>query len=708
MNELVNAGGSKSGHAIMRARARLISLIGDELISDEPVAVVELVKNAYDADAKTVRVTFSGEDLLDPDTLMVTDDGCGMTLQTVLGAWLEPGTVLKKRQERSPGGRLYQGAKGIGRFAAARLAQSLYMETRSRAQEDGVTVLLEWGKFNDESFLDEVSIDYEVRPLPELTTGTALTLINLHARKHWAEEDFKSLHNRLSRLISPFQNKAGAAEISDFEIDLQIPSFPALTGKVEPHGLTKTPKYRLTGKLSAKGLFNGSIDIDGKLSKSFKSISLGDKGESVACGPFEVEIRTWDRDRPGLTPYMMKFDLSMAALRSIIDNYSGVSIYRDGFRVHPYGERGLDWLSLDTRSRQNPTLRLANNQVIAAIRISREDNPDLIDRATREGFVHNQSYEALQEWFKRILALLEAERYAVRPREEAKPEEMSTLFEPFDMSEVVKEADEQLGKKHPVAALVRKKDVDIREGVERLQEHYSRMLMAAGLGQLVDVVIHEIGAPLGRANRALDDLEKAMVKMWGSPLDEESTKRFTTLRAWLEQIYNLRERLIPKSAGRRGRTSSFSVQEEIQGNLELYSSLLAKQNVKVLRKEPSKPVIVHMSRSNLGQIVANLLDNSVYWLTRHHGDGKGGKIDIRLTELKHGFRILFADDGPGIPPEDRDRVFDAEFSRKAHGMGLGLFIARQVIEMYGKLIYRDDGPLSGACFEASFVERVGL
>lgn len=708
MNELANVGSSKSGHAIMRARARLISLIGDELISDEPVAVVELVKNAYDADAKTVRVAFSGADLLDPDTLTVADDGCGMTLATVLGAWLEPGTVLKKRLERSPGGRLYQGAKGIGRFAAARLAQSMYMETRSKEEGEGVTVLLEWGKFNDESYLDEVSIDYEVRPLPELGHGTSLTLIGLHARKHWSEEDFKTLHNRLSRLISPFETSQGAAEISDFEIDLQIPGFPAFTGKVEPHSLTKVPKYRLNGELSADGLFNGTMDIDGKPCKAFKNTPLGDKGKVVGCGPFAVEIRAWDRDRPGLTPYMLQFDLSMTGLRDILNNYSGVSVYRDGFRVHPYGERGFDWLSLDTRSRQKPTFRLANNQIIAAIRISRKDNAGLIDRATREGFVHNHPYEELRNWFERVLALLETERYGFRPREEAKPEEMSTLFEPFDMSEVVKEADQQLGKKHPVAALVRKKDVDIREGVERLQEHYSRLLMAAGLGQLVDVVIHEIGAPLGRVNRALSELEKSMVNMWGGPLDEDVTERFTTMRAWLEQIYNLRERLVPKSAGRRGRASSFSVQEEIQGNLELYSSLVAKQKVEILRKWPNKAVIVHMSRSNLGQIVANLLDNSIYWLTRHHGDGKGGKIEIRLTELKHGFRILFADDGPGIPPEDRDRVFDAEFSRKPNGMGLGLFIARQVIEMYGKLIYRDDGPLAGACFEASFVQRVGL
>src|SRR5258708_25323131 len=118
-----------------------------------------------------------------------------------------------------------------------------------------------------------------------------------------------------------------------------------------------------------------------------------------------------------------------------------------------------------------------------------------------------------------------------------------------------------------------------------------------------------------------------MIKMGNGPLDEEGTERFKAVRAWIEQIYKLRERLVPKSAGRRGRASSFSVQEEIQGNLELYSSLLAKQNVTVERKWPSKPLIVHMSRSNLGQIIANMLDNSVYWLTLHPGDAAWSKLD---------------------------------------------------------------------------------
>lgn len=692
----------------MRPRARIIALIGDELISDEPVAVVELVKNAYDADATKVRVAFEGANALDPETLIVEDNGHGMSLETVLSGWFEPGTVHKKQGERSPKGRLFQGAKGIGRFAAARLAESLLMETKEKGAKTGVSVLLDWGSFADDSYLDEVTIDYQLDPLSTLTQGTKLSLINLHARRHWLEDDFDALHNRLSRLVSPFQTNSGQSEVSDFDIELDIPGYPQFTGRVEPHKLTTEPKYRLAGELSEDGTFNGELKIDGKSVIRLKNHSVGSKGERVSCGPFAVEVRAWDRDRPGLTPYMVRFNESLTGLRRILDAYSGVSIYRDGFRVHPYGEQGLDWLSLDTRSRQNPTMRLANNQVIAAIRISRDGNSELSDRTNREGLVHNSAYVALKEWFTRILAILEEERYRVRPREENKPEEMSTLFEPFDMSDVVKQTDEQLGATHPVTQLVKTKDTEIRDGVKRLQDHYSRVLMAAGLGQLIDIVVHEIGAPLGRANREVNNLEESLKTALGDHRFTGLKDSFTNLRAYLGQIYSLRERLIPKVASKRGRATSFAVQEEIQGNLELYSSLIAKQNITVENRFPKDPLIVHTSRSSLGQIIANLLDNSIYWLTQHHGDGKGGKIEIRLTNLKHGFRLRISDDGPGVAAEDRERIFDAEFTRKANGIGLGLFIARQVIESYGKLLYRDDGPLPGACFEATFERSVGL
>jgi signal transduction histidine kinase len=693
---------AKSGHAKMRPRARIISLIGDELISDESVAVVELVKNAYDADATRVEVRFEGPNPLRPDSLVIADNGVGMTLKTVLEGWFEPGTVEKKNAKRSPAGRLYQGAKGVGRFAAARLARSLYMETRAEGEPEGVTVRLDWGRFDDNSYLDEVEIDFEARSLPQLPHGTSLSLMGLRDKKEWDEDDFKALHDRLSRLISPF------GEVIDFQIDLVIPAYPIFSGVVEPHELTQKPKYRLEGRLGKEGKFDGRIFVDGVMLRQFEQHALGKKNETVICGGFEVEIRAWDRDRAGLSPYMLEFDLGLREIRRILDSYCGASIYRDGFRVHPYGEPGNDWLQLDNRSRQVPTTHLANNQIIAAVRISRDGNPELIDRTTREGLVHNDAYESLTDWVVRVLALLEAERYRRRPREEAKPEETNTLFEVFDLTPVVEEADRQLGKQHPISQLVRQSDSEIREGVKRLQEHYSRLLMTAGVGQMIDLVIHEIGAPIGRANRELANLERKLEKWLQGEAHEEARRSLTSINSWLEQIVALRSRLDPKTAGLRGRSTSFDVQEEIRGNLMLFESLLARQKITPRVRAPKQPVVAHMMRSALGQILANLLDNSIYWLTRHHGDGKGGRIDIHLKPIENGFRLIFCDDGPGIGQEDRERIFDPYFTTKHNGMGLGLYIARQVIERYGRLIYRDDCELSGACFEAMFERNVGL
>ena len=703
---------SGSGQMKMRPRARLISLLGEELISDEPVAVVELVKNAYDADASEVRIDFECNETGEATAVSIADNGIGMSLDTVLTAWLEPGTIMKKRGKQSPSGRIYQGAKGVGRFAAARLAGSLFMETKQEGKPNGVSVLLDWGCFNDDSYLDEIVIDYQVAKFDHIKHGTTLSLIDVKSRKLWREEDYRSLHNRLSRLISPFD----AEFHSDFSIELNIPGYADLTGRVEAHSLTSSPKYRLQGSLNGKGVFNGSIEVDGKLRKEIVNKKIGSKNEFVKCGSIEVEIRAWDRDRPGLAPYMAQYGQTMTQIRKILNEHSGVSIYRDGFRVHPYGEQGNDWLSLDTRSRQTPTRCLANNQVVAAIRISSKENPGLKDRTTREGLVHNDEYEALTDWFIRLLAVLEEERYAIRPRNDRQAEQQTTLFEAFDLTEVLDSVDRELGKKHPVTKLVKSKDRDLKDGIKRLQEHYSRVLLAAGIGQLVDVVVHEIGAPLGKATREINYIQKLIfenncLSLRDALEDNEQVailNGFENINRWLDQIANFRQRLAPKAAARRNRATSFSVQDEIYDNIALYKSLLSKQCIEPDLRMPKNSVDVKMSRSNLGQIIANLLDNSIYWLTKHHGAGEGGNLEIRLTKLSKGFRIRVSDDGPGVVDEDLERIFDQEFSRKPNGMGLGLFISRQIIEPYGRLIYRDDCDLGGACFEASFEQKVGL
>lgn len=241
--------GARSGQVKMRPRARLIHLIGEELISDESVALVELVKNSYDADASFVKVTFDGDDPEIPSRIIIEDDGLGMDLDTVLGSWFEPGTVFKKRDERSPAGRAYQGAKGIGRFAAARLGDSLLLETHKEGYP-GVLVLLRWGEFTDDSYLDDIQLEYEVDSNPSHGSGTQLSVEGLK-KDVWSKSSYEDLHARLSRLISPFQ------DVSGFDVVLEIPGHPELSGDVQPPDFLLKPTYSLKGVLEQHGKFVG-------------------------------------------------------------------------------------------------------------------------------------------------------------------------------------------------------------------------------------------------------------------------------------------------------------------------------------------------------------------------------------------------------------------------------------------------------------------
>jgi signal transduction histidine kinase len=683
----------RTGTSKLRPRARLIGLIGEDLISDEAVAVVELVKNAYDADASWVNVRF-----LNRDRLIVEDDGHGMGLDTVLETWFEPGTLSKKRTDRSPRGRIYQGAKGIGRFASARLARSLYLESRTGPASLGVTVLFDWGAFDDESFLDQVEVAWEERQSLDLHRGTRLTLDGL--RKRWTDDDYRELHSRLSRLISPFR------EVTDFVIKLHVPGHPELSGEVQAPLLLAHPRYQLTGTVDNEGFFDGTLMHDGATVRKFKRQKLGGTGEVPACGPFSTEIRAWDRDREGLGPVATRLNQSIMEIRRTLNDYSGVSIYRDGFRVYPYGQRGNDWLGLDNRSRQNPVLRLANNQIVAAIKISRDTNPGLRDRSTREGLVLNEDYRALETWFIEVLEQIESYRYSVRPRRQTDTTK-EPLFEAFDIRDTVSQARTALGPNHEVSALISQMERQVNEGVDRVQEVFSRLLMSAGLGQMVDIVIHEIGAPIGKINRQVEILERRVAASQDAKLIQTTLPMLTSIKGWLEQIHNLRQRLDPQTAGRRGRATSFNVQDEVEDTFHLYEALLSGQHIDWNIEGPSEPVVVFMARSALAQVLANLVDNAIYWLVRSKGSGNGGTIRAAIERLDHGFAVTISDDGLGVPEEDRSKIFEPYFTRKPNGIGLGLYIARLVIEPYGRLVYDDAEPLGGASFEAVFDHGVG-
>ena len=186
----------------IRPAGRHILTIGHDLIQDSYAAVVELVKNAYDADSPDVSIDFTANSDRDGYIIVVSDNGHGMSRDTVINKWMVPSTDDKLRRRKSPEGRIMQGRKGIGRYAAAILGKDLLLETITPEGEK-TTVVVEWDNFREAQYLDDVDILIETVDSTE-SSGTRLTMTgDASFLAGWDKKQFDKLQFELRKLISP-------------------------------------------------------------------------------------------------------------------------------------------------------------------------------------------------------------------------------------------------------------------------------------------------------------------------------------------------------------------------------------------------------------------------------------------------------------------------------------------------------------------------
>jgi hypothetical protein len=402
-----------SGKGRLRPRARLIRTIGAELISSEVVAILELVRNSYDADATLVQLIFRNA-YAEGAELEIVDDGHGMSREMLLGPWLEPATAFKTggsgdpmAGDRSPLGRRRLGSKGVGRFATQRLGRHLFLRTAQGAFTE-LHAEFDWISLDRaDAFLDELRIPWrEVRtPLRRRWKGTSLLISGL--REIWTGERFDRLRLALSRLLGPGLGADPPFRIELVTNDIRESIEPALEGL--------TPMYAVAGEVRSSGLaVLMYTDLSGVTEQWERSVQWPPVG--VACGPFSFEVKAWDLDKPALIPFLQKTGIAhgLRDFRRLIREHSGVSLYRDGFRILPYGEPDNDWLRLDRRRVNNPTVRLSNNQILGWVKVSAERNPLLQDQTNREGLVNNEAYVHLQHVVMELLTHLEHRRFQAR------------------------------------------------------------------------------------------------------------------------------------------------------------------------------------------------------------------------------------------------------------------------------------------------------
>lgn len=688
---------TRSGEEAFRPRARIIRAIGEDLISNEFIAITELVKNAYDADAHLVRIEFESPVRKGAGALIVADDGHGMTLDVLKTAWLEPATPSKLRAPRSLGGRRVTGEKGLGRFAAARLADGLILE--SIVAGTRVVARVEWGAFQKEdSYLDQVRFQWEeYATAPDDRPGTRLRLETLH--DDWSEASFRRLRAELARLVAPQRGE------DTFTIALALPSaFSHLTGQITPPAMLARAHYRLAGSMSAEGhLMATGNSEDGEF--PLDRVITVSGGTPPRCGPFAFEISVWNRDAENLATLAMSLGSTQRDLRRDLDEACGVSIYRDGFRVLPYGGADNDWLRLDLRRVQNPTMRLSNNQIVGALYIAADANPALRDQTNREGLVESQALNDLRDCVRAILGEIESVRYRSRrrrPKRDARPPLFAALaIEPIRMA-----FHERYPGDAEFLSYLDERAAEAGAAVDEVQEVLARYRRLATLGQLVDVVLHDGRTPVAAIANECDlarrDIQRAPSL---EPLRQVLVAKLDTIGKQTEVLSSLLRRIAPFGGRKRGRPVPRPVEEMVGDAFSIYHGRLGELAVTVTL--PQGSTLVTADPAEIQQILANLLDNAVYWLEKVPKATRAIVVQVRKAG-DGAVEILFSDSGPGVPEEVRQHIFEPYFSTKPDGIGLGLTIAGETAAEYGgTLELVAHGALPGANFRVLLRRRMG-
>jgi signal transduction histidine kinase len=706
------------------------------------------VKNSYDADASTVIVSLSDETLDQPARLMIMDDGSGMSVQTVLQTWLEPATPSRRRRKTSPAGRRSLGEKGIGRFATAKLAHRLELVTYDGQATDGEVHLdVDWDDFtNEDKYLDEVDIPWTAHPpsffgrngeaariwrsrlanynegshgakereLPNPRRGTVLWMDGLRAS--WVEGVVHDISRTLSRLISPAADEALERSKRDFRILLDLPSrFTEFGGWLGPSEELSRPHYRLRAEVDGEG--NARLEMrirgEGESRPVIKTRYSGVQGDIPQCGPFSLSLRLWDRDRDALNEIAP--DTAFTDFRQLLDQAAGVSVYRDGFRVLPYGEMGDDWLELDRRRINDPTKRLSNNQIVGALNITADGNPYLIDQTNREGLVEGPALSDLRQIVKELIVPLEQARYKLRHDDDQyrHSSRESNVFEPFRLAELREAATNRADPE--LIDLVTVAEERLEERNREVREIVARYQRLATLGQLVDQMIHEVAQPVVGAREAavagLEIIEDDYIST-----DKQSTvfdelidrlqAEFRVVRDQTRVINDVLRRLAPFGGRRRGRPRKITIEGAMKDVCRILRQDIRNRKVEITI--PVSETYVTVDGTELQEILLNLLTNSLYWVTRS-ARGRPRQVAFQIErESDDSLSIFVSDTGPGVPEEDRPHIFEPYFTTREGGVGLGLSIAGQIVEDYygGSLVLISPGLLNGATFRANLKRRV--
>lgn len=666
---------------LFRVKPRILTLLGDQLIRDANVAVFELVKNAYDADASRCSVTLAHPNNESMAELEIRDDGCGMDESIIRDVWMIIATDFRSTQRkaniRTPRfNRFPLGEKGLGRLSVHKLGRFIRLVTRVKHGNE-LVVEFDWDRLESSDDLHDAAVTLRQRApqtFPGNKHGTMLEVRNL--RQAWTRGEFRRLYRAVNSLCSPYRGPA------DFTVTLEAPGCEDwLTGLLAAEAARQCAQYHVVGwfegartsfryeftpppgtrgRLSSREVSAVNARLEGKDARSGELLDLG----QFRIGKVEFEFWLFDRD-PAVTRAVTD---DIRGLKSYLDENGGIRIYRDGIRVYDFGEAGNDWLNLDLRRVNTPTARTSNNQILGVLRLDATKSGDLQEKSNREGFIETDAYHDFRVAVRSVLTSVEAEKSKDQKKlREALGKGTSNKF-----SIRIEEVREILNRSGVLPTV----DSKLKEVEKEMDRYRDQLLHAAVPGLSIGIMLHG-------AEKILEELRVA-AKQGAEP---------ARIRELVDRLYRVMRPItnLLKNPGVTKTTATVLIQEA------RFSTELRLQRHGIQLNDGTKSGCLDFSiRGSKQMLVAsltNLIDNSIHWLEVRSPSTK--RLYASTTnELDGGPAIVVADNGPGFGDDNPEDLIEPFFSRRNGGMGLGLYVVSEVMRVTGgRLVFPSHGDI---------------
>lgn len=728
----------------IRPAARLLKTIGQDLIKDVYAAIVELVKNAYDADSPDAVIAFQYDETAKRLLIKIEDHGHGMSLDTVINKWLVPATDDKLIRKKSAKGRALQGRKGIGRFSAAILGDRILMETSSNGMT--TSIRLDIDELNKIEYLDELDIKIADRHTSQ-PDGTRIEIEkeNLTAddiRDIWNPKQLRKLFVELRSLIAPDEVYEAAAkqgyqiDHDRFNIKLVFGSFPVEEYNnreivVKPFPVLDLYDYKISGKVDANGNTSLVFENQNVPSLSPEPINLKIPVDSTAGqkypGEIFVDLRVYDRDPdsidhiigrglkdPDTGEYVGKQEA-----RRILDEYYGVGVYREQFRIRPYGEQSFDWLDLDKKRVQNPSYKIGHNQIIGFVYIRPEEQSGLQEKSARDGLMENGAYFGLITIVLKAINELEGRRLGYREkalkggRARSIEEEINLLFDFDSTKKSISKSLDELGMPRTQRKSVEAIVDEALESEKQKKSGYARKIRdtiaiyqgQATLGKITHVLLHEGRKHIKYISETVPRLiawARAPLRVAESELQERIDERADKIISHAKGLSFLFKKIEPLARTRRSPRRELDLVKEIENSFAIFSSELEAAGIVYTVTAKSDGLSVNANEMDVVTVLSNLIENSVFWLSQIKGDARCIEVEI----FAEGTRkiVEYKDTGPGFQGGNLALMFEPGYSMKPEGSGLGLALAGDAMSRIGGSIEAKHSD-NGAVFEVIFEEK---